>query len=79
MSNFDNMIIFAARYAHNRPTGAALAVVNYAKENWDKLSDQTKNFLVEESEMMATCNLEDWRELKKLLDADTQVSATPHS
>ena len=53
-------LIFAARYAHHRQTGAALQVVTAIAQNWDKLSDHTREQLQREAKE-ATTNLEDWR------------------
>lgn len=57
-------LVFAARYAHDRNTGAALAVVSAVKHFWPCLNESTRDMLVRESHE-ATCNLEEWEELRK--------------
>jgi hypothetical protein len=53
-------LIFAARYAHHRNTGAALMVVNAILQNWDRITPRVREQLQREAEE-ATYNLEDWR------------------
>ena len=66
MNQIDQTVwIFAARYAHHRNTGAAWAVVNSVKSNWDLFDEATKNQLIKESHE-ATHNQEDWEVLRKL-------------
>ncbi len=54
-------LVFAARYAHTRRTGAALLVVNAIIDNWDRLSADTQKQIINEAVNEATCNLEDWK------------------
>jgi len=61
MKDLDNMIVYGARYAHTRPTVAALQVVTCAIKNWPELSAQTRAQLVKEARNEATYNLEDWQ------------------
>lgn len=56
-------LVFAARYAHTRNTGAASMVVNTILENWDRLIPETQEQLKREAEYEATCNFEDWGKL----------------
>jgi hypothetical protein len=64
MNNLDQSIwVFAARYAHHRPTGAAWAVVRSIKSNWELFDEDTKNQLIRESHE-ATYNKEDWEVLR---------------
>ena len=59
----ENMIVFAARYAHARSTGAPLMVVKYILRVWDSLSDRTKETLYDESFDASFCK-EDWKMLQ---------------
>ncbi len=45
----ENILVFAARYAHGRNTGAPLMVVNEILHQWDKLGAGTKKQLYIES------------------------------
>jgi len=56
-------LVFAARYAHNRSTGAAMIVVNTILANWDFLSPETQMQIKREAGE-ATSNLDDWQKLK---------------
>lgn len=62
-NDLDNMIVYAARYAHARQTGAALQVVSCAIKNWDKLSARIQEQLVREASNEATYNHNDWQRL----------------
>ena len=44
----ENMIMWAFRYALGRRTGAVTDVVDFLKENWDKLQPFTQNQIQEE-------------------------------
>lgn len=57
-------LVFAARYSHNRPTGASLMITNTLKLYWPNLSENVKEQILKESEN-ATENLEDWISLKE--------------
>lgn len=57
------VLLFAARYAHGRNTGAALAVVTALKACWPALTPEIRNQLLRESEE-AQYNHEDWMELR---------------
>lgn len=59
----DSVLIFAARYAHGRNTGAALAVVTALKACWRALTPELKSQLLREADE-AQYNHEDWEELK---------------
>ena len=59
----ENMIIFAARYAHSRNTGASLLVVSHIINKWDELSDNAKDTLNRESYKAQYCK-EDWDKLR---------------
>ena len=61
-------LVFAARYAHTRDTGAAYFVVNAIIKNWDKLSLEEKKQLKQEAKNEATCSHEDWNRLIKMKD-----------
>jgi len=71
--NHQIMIVFACRYAHDRKTGGALAVVRYVLSVWEELSLQTKQQLVQESEQCATCNFEDWQLLAGRLSNELET------
>ena len=55
----ENTLVFAARYAHNRRTGAANVVVTEILNKWDRISDFTKEQLKREAKEAST-NHEDW-------------------
>ena len=59
------ILIFAARYAHNRNTGAALAVCRAIENEWRYITRETQEQLQRES-YEATCNIEDWEIIRKL-------------
>ena len=64
LSNVEqSCFVYAARYAHNRGTGAALQVVNAILSNWDSFSVRVKIQLKHEAKNEATCNMEDWERL----------------
>jgi len=67
------MLIFAARYAHNRNTGAALAVCRAIEKEWDNLSQNDQMQLQRES-YEATCNNEDWQIIRRLPLSELQES-----
>lgn len=54
-------LVFAARYAHARFTGASCFVVEAILKNWDRLSESTQAQLKREAKNEATCNMEDWQ------------------
>lgn len=62
-----SMLIYAARYAHTRNTGAAMQVVNCAVKNWDSLKEEHRVQLAKETKD-ATCNFEDWNRLLNLFN-----------
>ena len=64
-SDLGSMLIYAARYAHTRKTGAAMQVVNCAVRNWGALDHRHKLQLLRESKE-ATCNLDDWKRLRRV-------------
>lgn len=55
----ESMLVFAARYAHSRNTGAAFMVVRQILDVWGELSEQTRDMILKERKE-ATCNFEDW-------------------
>lgn len=66
LSNIEqSMFVFAARYAHDRPTGASLQVVRAIEMNWSRLSEETKKQLKDESEY-AMFNQDDWAKMRDL-------------
>ena len=56
-------LVFAARYAHSRATGASLVVVRAAIQHWSQLDDLTKHTLIKES-FEAEHNPDDWQMLR---------------
>ena len=53
-------LLYAARYAHTRSTGAAFQIVSSIMWYWDQLDDSIKVRLQKEASSEATCNMEDW-------------------
>lgn len=64
----DALALFAARYAHNRNTGAPLMVVRQLMQIWPELQVQTREKIIKESKNEAMYCLEDWRLLWDLAD-----------
>lgn len=60
----ETCVVYAARYAHHRKTGAALLVVDSIIAHWNQLSGSVKETLVRESRE-ATTNPEDWERLRQ--------------
>ncbi len=56
-------LVFAARYAHNRETGAAMAVVRALESCWNQLNAHTKAQILAETHD-ATCNHAEWERLR---------------
>jgi hypothetical protein len=71
MGYFEPMVLFAARYAHAKPTSAANAVVNYALENWHTFSPGIKDQLIDEARKNATCNRSEWKRLAVKLEEES--------
>lgn len=69
-NQLETMLIFAARYAHNRPTGAALAVCNVIMQQWNNLRRDAQIQIQKES-FDATENQSNWQEIRKLKVKDT--------
>jgi len=67
--NYESIIVYAARYAHTRNTGASLQVVNYILRVWQDLSDDTCKQLARES-TEATCNKNDWIRIVEAFNGD---------
>lgn len=65
--NIESCLVFAARYAMNRHTGAASLVVDAAKDLWDQLELYTREQLIKESRE-ATTNLDRWQSLRAFAD-----------
>jgi len=59
------LLVFAARYAHNRPTGASRAVCAVIIAEWGNISPSDQIQLQKES-LEATCNDKDWAEIRNL-------------
>jgi len=65
-NSLNTLAVFAARYAHNRPTAAAFAMLVSLRNYNDELSDDVKKQIVQES-YEATCNHDDWEKIRELL------------
>jgi hypothetical protein len=63
------VMVFAARYAHNRQTAAAYAVVRALKQCWHKLNVSTRLQIFNES-YEATYNHNDWQSLRDFAKED---------
>jgi len=61
--SIESCLVFAARYSHNRKTGAASLVVDAIKSEWDGLALYTREQIIRESHE-ATTNLETWESLR---------------
>ncbi len=55
-------LLFAARYAFNRKTGAAYVVIKVINREWDNLSKELKQQLKREASK-ATANKDEWKEI----------------
>jgi len=67
MPHYDeSCLIFAARYAHHRKTGAANVVVSSIIGSWGNLSPKIKADIKKEA-LEATTNLDDW---KRIIDRE---------
>jgi hypothetical protein len=60
----DTTLVFAARYAHHRNTGAAYAVTQAIKQAWPAIAAETRLQILRESHE-ATASLEDWQALRE--------------
>ncbi len=60
--NDSSVFIYAARYAHNRNTGAAMQVVNAILHLWDRFDYVDQQQLKREAKE-AVFNIEDWKRL----------------
>jgi len=67
-----NMLVFAARYAHGRQTGAALQVMTEVGRNVKKLSNDILEQLRKESHE-ASCNLEDWDMMRNFIEQEQKT------
>ena len=64
-------LVFAARYAHRRNTGAAFAVVTTIKHYWHQLDKNTRAQIIRESHEAEYC-LEDWQGLRDFAESFNQ-------
>jgi hypothetical protein len=62
------VLLFAARYTHNRSTGGTLAVTTALEGFWHLLEEHTKKQIVRES-TEAIANREDWRQFREMAAA----------
>ena len=67
-------LVFAARYAYDLNTGAALMVVNAILQNWDRLAQHTKDQLFREARAVAVYNPDDWRRLYQKYESEKEAS-----
>lgn len=65
--DLQNCLVYAARYAHARQTGASLQVVTAVLNSWGELSPDIKQQLKKEAANEAVFNYEDW---KKIINKD---------
>lgn len=72
-NELNSCFIFAARYAHDRNTGAARQVVNSILGRWDELDPRIKIQLIAEARNDAMYDLEDWQ---RLIDAGKNLDNT---
>ena len=63
--NAETMLVFAARYAHNRNIGAALTVVSSIIDQWPNITISTREQLVREARE-AEYNKPCWKRLADL-------------
>ena len=68
--------VFAARYAHHRNTGAALATVRGLELVWHQLSESTREQIIRETEE-ATVNLSDWLRLREFANNEKAWKECP--
>lgn len=61
-----NCLVFAARYAHSRQTGAALMVCKTIEKHWSELDAETQAQLKREAAAEAVGNESDWAILANL-------------
>jgi len=54
-------LVLAARYTHNRNTGATLAIVRCLMSNWERIDQATRNQILREAYQDATTNRDDWQ------------------
>lgn len=64
--DLQSVLVFAARYAYNRNTGASLPVIQTIIKNWENLDLYTQEQLIRESSSEAEFNKEHWSVLKNL-------------
>ena len=72
--HLQDCLVYAARYSHNRPTGAANVVVATLMDLWDGLDEQTQTQIIRES-LHATESPDDWERLREF--APTLRDVTP--
>ena len=63
MTDLENMLVYAARYAHQRRTGAALQVVNCILRNWDEVDIKVLKQISDEADNEASYCREDWQRI----------------
>ncbi len=56
-------LIYAARYAHTRNTGAAAQVVSVILSSWHRIPQRVRGQLKREAGSDAICNAHDWAKL----------------
>ncbi len=70
-------MLFAARYAHYRQTGAALAVVSALISCWHQLTPHTRDQIIRES-IDAVYNQDDWQRLRAFSTRyDSSIKSPP--
>ena len=66
-NDIQTVFVLAARYSHNRETGAAFIVVRSLKKHWNQFNELTRDQIIKESHE-ATTNQDDWEELRNFAD-----------
>jgi len=69
--NVSLLMIYAARYAHGRNTGAALQVTSYILAEWDNIDKRDKKQLYHDSFEAAYCQ-EDWKRLQDRFESEIE-------
>lgn len=69
----ESIIIYAARYAHGRPTGAALMVVNHIINIWHELSIIGREQILRESHEATEC-IPEWDKLRAFAEKSNDRS-----
>jgi hypothetical protein len=61
--NLQTVLVFAARYSHNRKTAAASIVCDEIRKHWPHLDEHTRTQILRESEEAGE-NRQTWQDLR---------------